>query len=266
MIYVMECGPIFHRSRECWLAFSVDTNSRQVKSRVMQRRDDARREVALELKDARASCCASLAEFGSQYGWRVEPVPETVHSLAAQTLVGLVNQETLGPLAFSAAGEVWLRACAIFVGAAPWQQFNTNTPLSVTFSNDPGSTRVLLVGGTLGRPPSLSILPDLAAYERSRSQRGDDDGLGDAFILALDPRPGVVSEMVGLAFEEAFHPRVLRLEDGSPREMTEMELLQVAAALAAVASLASGRPIGRAVLAGLEAIVVPMMRETALRS
>ncbi len=266
MIYVMECGPIFHRGRECWLTFSVDTDNRQVKSRVMERREDARREVARALKDARASCCPSLAEFGLTYGWPVEPVPATVYTLAAQTLVGLVNQETLGLLAFSAVGEVWLRACAIFVGATPWQQFNTNTPLSVTFSNDPGSTRVLLVGGTLGRPPSLSILPDLDAYERSKSRHGEDDGLEDAFILSLDSRPGAVSEMVGLAFEEAFQPRVLRLEDVSPRSMTEMELLQVAASLAATASLASGRPLGRAVLGGLEAIVVPMVHETRLLS
>lgn len=266
MIYVMECGPILHHNKECWLAFSVDTESRQVKSRVMQRREDARREVARELKDARASCCASLAEFGSQYGWRVEPVPETVHSLAAQTLVGLVNQETLGMLAFSAVGEVWLRACAIFLQAEPWERFDTNTPLSVTFSNDPGSTRVLLVGGTRGRTPSLSVLPDQAAYARSTRKNSEDDGLSDSIILALDRKAGAVSELVALAFGEAFHPRVLRLEDGSPREMTEMELMQVAGALAAVASLVSGRPIGRAVLGSLETIVVPMVFEAGLRS
>lgn len=176
MIYVMECGPLFHRGAECWLVFSIDMMNRSVKTRVMQHRDDARREVLTAIGGAPAKCCASLAEFGRPQGWRVESPPDEVLTLAALTLVGLENQEQLGMLAFSPVAEVWLRSCAVFLEARPWEQFTSYVPLQVTFTGRTTTTRVVAVGGAGRLPPSLTVLKDHEAFARAHSPEG---GLDD---------------------------------------------------------------------------------------
>lgn len=263
MIYVMECGPVSLRDRECWLAFSFDLLTRQTKTRVANDRDQARHEVASALGGARASCCAALGDFGRQRGWRVESPPEEVLELAALTLVGMENEAALGMLAYSPVAEAWLRSCAMFMDARPWEQFTSHEPLAVTFHGPAPGTSVLAIGGAGSLPPSLAMLPDRAAFDRV--QQGGRD-LTDALLLGLEVRPGPVSASVGLAFGEAVHPVVLRLRRGKPRLVKEAELHRLAAALAAIASLASGRPVGRAVVGELEAVVVPLASHDELRS
>lgn len=261
MIYVMECGPL---PDDSWLVFSLDRMSRQTKVRAMETREDARHAVAIELVGAvGVRCCASLGEFGRDRGWRVDSVPEEVLRLAAQTLVGLENQEVLGMLAFAPAADAWLRASAMFLDVAPWAVFGMKTPLTVTFSGESPLTRVVAVGGRSVMPPSLLLLPDRHAYERFAT-RGEQTGLEDALIAGFDLVPGAISASVGLAYGQAFHPVLLRLRGGKPSKLTEGELLQLAGALAATASLATGRGMGRAVVDGVEVIAVPLAPESEL--
>lgn len=261
MIYVMECGPLPDGS---WLVFSLDRENRQTKVRAMEDRHDARNAVAIELVNARGvHCCASLAEFGRELGWRVSSTPDEVLQLAAQTLVGMENREVLGMLAFGPAADAWLRASAMFLDVEPWEVFGMKTPLTVTFSGESPVTRVVAVGGRSVMPPSLLMLPDRRAYERFAT-RGEKTGLEDALIAGFDLVPGAISASVGLAYGRAFHPILLRLEKGRPSAITESELLQLAGALGATASLATGRGMGRAVIDGVEAIAVPLLPEETL--
>lgn len=264
MIYVMECGPVHHRGRDGWLVFALDLKDNQAKVRVAHRRKDARREVVRALAGAPASCCASLADFGRAHGWRVASVPERVLQLAAQTVVGLENEETLGMVAYSPIADAWLKSCAAFYETAPWNSFSIRQPLTVTFTRDKPEARVIAVGGSGGLPPSLIMLPDLAAY--SRFSGSGDPHFDDAFIMGFDDHASAMSHAVGLAYGATFHPVVLRLRESKPALMSPDELLHLACALGATASLATGRPVGRAVIDGLEAIVLPLTPEAALRS
>lgn len=266
MIYVMECGPVNHRGRECWLVFSLDLSSRQTKLRVTWRRKDARDAVASELGGAKAACCASLADFGRPLGWRVRSVPDEVLKLAAQALVGLENEEALGMLAYSPVADAWLRACVAFLDVRPWENFTIHTPLTVTFTRDTPETRVVSIGGAGSMPPSLMLLPDRAALDCLSRDDGGKTGLEEAFIMGFDELDSAAADALGLAYGATFHPVLLRLRAGKPQPVTELELLELTCALAAVTSLATGRPVGRAVVDGLEAIVLPLESETALRS
>jgi hypothetical protein len=138
------------------------------------------------------------------------------------------------------------------------------TPIGVTFSGET-RPRVVAVGGASVMPPSLIILPDQSAWDQLNG-RDPKTGLENAIIAGFDDIRGVVGEMVGLAYGVTFHPMVLRLRAGRPVPFVERELLELAAALGATASLATGRPVGRAVVDGLEAIAMPLTTETTLRS
>ncbi len=264
MIYVMECGPVHHRGRESWLVFALDLNDDQAKVRAAPRRKDARREVVKALAGAPASCCASLADFGRQHGWRVASVPERVLKLAAQTVVGLENEDTLGMVAYSPIADAWLRSCALFYETAPWTAFSIRQPLTVTFTKEVPDTRVLAIGGAGGLPPSLIMLPDSGAY--SRFSNSGEPHFEDAFIMGFDDCASAMAHAVGLAYGAAFHPVVLRLRQSKAALIAPDELLHLACALAATASLATGRPVGRAVIDGLEAIVLPLTPDAVLRS
>lgn len=264
MIYVMECGPVNHRGRDGWLVFALDLTNDQAKVRVLPRRKQARRELLAVLAGAPASCCASLADFGRQHGWKMAPPPERVLKLAAQTLVGLENEEALGMAAYSPIADAWLRACTAYYEVAPWNSFSIRQPLTVTFTKEKPDTRVLAVGGSAGLPPSLIVLPDAAAYFRFRDSGVPD--FEDAFIMGFDDFPSAMSDAVRLAYGTAFHPVVLRLRQSKPALISPDDLLHLACALAATASLATGRPVGRAVIDRLEAIVLPLTPDAALRS
>lgn len=266
MIYVMECGPVIHRGRDKWLCFSLNLNDRQAKVRAMERRQDARLAVASELPDGvPVSCCASLGKFGRSRGWRVRSVPDEVLTLAAETLVGMENQEALGMLAFTPTADAWLRTSALFLRAEPWRMLSMKKPLSITFTKKGGTstTRVAAVGGASVMPPSLLLLPDQAAWERLNMDDGV-PGLDDALLSGFDAHTGALSEAIGLAYGVSFHPIVLRLRGRKPVPMTEPELLELAAALGAVASLCE-RPVGRAMVDDLEAIAMPLIPESSLR-
>ena len=264
MIYVMECGPVIHRYRDCWLVFALDLTNDQAKVRVAPRRKDARHEVVKALAGAPASCCASLGDFGRQHGWRVASVPERVLRLAAQTMVGLENEDALGMVAYSPIADAWLRACVAFYETAPWREFSIRQPLTVTFTKATHDTRVLAVGGSGDLPPSLIMLPDAAAY--SRFSIAGAPHFEDAFIMGFDDGASPMGHAVGLAYGAAFHPIVMRMRESKPALISPDELLHLACALAATASLATGRPVGRAVIDGLEAIVLPATPEATLRS
>lgn len=191
MIYVMECGPANHHGRDAWLVFALDLTNDQAKVRVAPRRKDARREVLAALGGAPASCCDSLADFGRPHGWRVAAAPERVLQLAAQTLVGLENEATLGMVAYSPIADAWLRACAAYYELAPWNSFSIRQPLTVSFTKEEPDTRVLAVGGSGGLPPSLIALPDAAAY--SRFSASGDPFFDDAFIMGFDDWPSAMS-------------------------------------------------------------------------
>lgn len=255
MIYVMECGPVVLERRRHWVVFSLDSSTRKVMTRVAPVREHARKAVADELGRAPATCCASLGEFGRERGWQVRPVPEDVLALAGVTLVGLEHQDLLGPQAVSPQTEALLRACAMFLDTAPWLQFSSYEPLAVTFTADPPITRVLAVAGSGRLPPGLIMVEGEAAFWRAHSR--SDPVLDDAVIVSLPAPPDVISDTLELAFGEAFHPRLLRLRGGKPVPMSGQDLAHLTAALAATASLATGRPAGRAVAGELEAIVVP---------
>ncbi len=246
------------------MVFSLDLQNDQAKVRVTQRRKDARREVVKALAGAPASCCASLGDFGRQHGWRVASVPERVLRLAAQTMVGLENEDTLGMVAYSPIADAWLRASVAFYENAPWRLLSIREPLSVTFTKDEPDTRVLAVGGSGELPPSLIMLPDAAAY--SRFADSFKPNFEDAFIMGFDDCASAMSHAVGLAYGATFHPVVLRMRQSQPQLVSPDELLHLACALAATASLATGRPVGRAVIDGLEAIVLPLTPEETLRS
>lgn len=264
MIYVMECGPVHHRGREGWLVFALDLKDDQAKVRVTPRRKDARWEMVRALAGAPASCCASLSDFGRAQGWRVASVPERVLKLAAQTVVGLENEEALGMVAYSPIADAWLRASTAFFETAPWKSFSIREPLTVTFTKATHDTRVLAAGGSGGLPPSLIMLPNLASYSRfSASAEPDFD---DAFIMGFGDHASTMRDVVGLAYGACFHPIVVRVRQSRPSLVSPDELLHLACALAATASLTTGRPVGRAVIDGLEAIVLPLTPEAALRS
>ena len=253
MIYVMECGPVFHSKRAQWVVLSLDPSTRRVMTRVAPTRDEARQSMRTDLGGAPAACCESLAGLG----WEVQPPPEEVLALTAVTLVGLEHQDMLGPLAFSRQTEALLRACAMFIDTAPWRQFTAYEPLHVTFSGERQATRVVAVGGSGTLPPSLIMLPDRAAFDRAQRDARSSGGFDDAVIIGLDDPPDLVSDTLELAFGDPFHPRLLRLHRGQPTDFAADDLARLTAALAAVTSLATGRAVGRAVVGELEAIVVP---------
>jgi hypothetical protein len=253
MIYVMECGPVFFSKRAQWVVLSLDSSTRRVMTRVAPTRAEARKVMLDDLRGAPAACCASLAGLG----WDVQPPPEEVLSLLAVTLVGLEHQDMLGPLAFSRQAEALLRACAMFIDTAPWLQFTSYEPLDVRFGGASPVSGVLAVGGAGSLPPSLVLLPDRAAFERAQRDARSGGGLDDAVIIGLDDPPGLVSDTIEVAFGEAFHPRLLRLRRGQPAHFSADDLARLTASLAAVTSLACGRPVGRAVVGELEAFVAP---------
>lgn len=259
MIYVLECGPVhFHRQLECWVVFAFDPSTRQVITRVAQRREAARKLVADELGRAPAECCPSLEGFGHERGWLVEEPPHDVLVLAGVTLAGIENEETLGPLAFTPVSEVWLRTCAMFIDTKPWLRFAPSTPLCVTFSDAALTSRVLSVGGARSLPPNFAMLPDHDAFLRA--------DLDDAVIMRFKGTAGVVSQTLEQGFGQRFQPRLLCLRKGQAELISQTELMRFTAALAAVASLATGRLVGRAVVGGLEAIVVSAGEEVAQRN
>ncbi|MDP1826022.1 MAG: hypothetical protein Q8L48_22345 [Archangium sp.] len=260
MIYVMECGPVFHSKRAQWVVLSLDSSTRRVMTRVAPTREEARQSMRADLGGAPAACCPSLAGLG----WEVQPPPDEVLALTAVTLVGLEHQDVLGPLAFSRQTEALLRAGAMFLDTAPWRQFNAYEPLHVTFGGE--VTRVVAVGGSGTLPPSLIMLPDQPAFERAQRDARAKGGFDDAVIIGLDDPPDLVSDTIELAFGEAFHPRLLRLHRGKPTSFSADDLLRLTAALAAVTSLAAGRAVGRAVVGELEAIVVPCRAQPSQRN
>jgi hypothetical protein len=249
MIYVLECGPIqLQQRRDCWVVFAFDDSTRQVTTRVASDREQARRLVADELAHGPTECCPSLGEFGQSRGWRVEEPSHEVLVLAGVTLASIENTEVLGPLMCTPLCEVWLRTCAMFIDTKPWLRFAPSTPLLVTFSDGELTSRVLSVGGARSLPPSFAMLPDYEAFQRA--------DLDDSIIMRFTDTPGVVSQALELGFGQPFQPRLLRLRKGEVELITPTELLRFTAALGAVASLATGRHVGRAVVDGLEAVVV----------
>lgn len=262
MIYVTECGPVFHSKRAQWVVLSLDSSTRRVMTRVAPTRAEARKSMLDDLCGAPAACCESLAGLG----WQVQPPPEEVLALIAVTLVGLEHQDSLGPLAFSRQTEALLRACAMFIDTGPWRQFTAYEPLDVSFGGASPASRVVAVGGSGIMPPSLIMMPDRAAFERAQRDARSSGGFDDAVIIGLDDPPDLVSDTIELAFGEAFHPRLLRLHRGQPANFSADDLARLTAALAAVTSLASGRPVGRAVVGELEAIVVPCPAQPSQRN
>ncbi len=262
MDYVMECGPVFHAGHKSWVMLTLESTTRRVRLRIGPSREAERRGVASELAGLPAECCPSLARFGAKHGWKERPVPNEVHALTAVVLVGLEQEPILGLLAFSPQAEAWLRSCAMFLETKPWLKFSSYAPLMITFGGE--LTRVLAVGGAGRLPPSLVMLPDHDAFQRAHGRA--DEALDDAVIISLGDSAGLASERLELAFGQSFHPRMMRLRNGAPSQMTELDLQQFTAALAAVTSLACQGTIGRSVVNGLEAIVVPWSYEMGLRS
>jgi hypothetical protein len=253
MIYVMECGPVFLSKRACWLVLSLDSSTRRVMTRVASSQEAARKAMRDDLRGAPAACCESLSGFG----WDVQPPPEEVITLTAVTLVGLEHQDVLGPLAFSRELEALLRACAMFIDTAPWRQFTSYEPLEVRFSGASAGSGIAAVGGAGTLPPSLVLLADRAAFDRSHRKQRSGGGLDDAVIIGLDDPPGLVSDVLELAFGEAFQPRLLRLRGGRPTAFSADDLAHLTAALVGVTSLACNGTVGRGVVGQLEALVSP---------
>jgi hypothetical protein len=255
MIYVMECGPVFLSKRAFWVVLSLDFSTRRTMTRVAPTKDAARKAMRDDLRGAPASCCESLAG----HGWEVQPPPEEMISLMAVTLVGLEHQDVLGPLAFSRELEALLRACAMFMDTAPWRRFTSYEPLDVRFSGASTGSRIIAVGGAGTLPPSLVLLPDHAAFERSHRKGRAGGGLDDAVIIGLDDPPGLVTDVLELAFGEAFQPRLLRVRGGRPTVFSADDLAQLTAAIVGVTSLVCNGTVGRGVVGDLEAIVVPRL-------
>lgn len=255
MIYVMECGPIFQDSVECWAVLSFDPASRAVSNLISTRRQEVRSAMAEQLRGRSVACCASLGKFGRALGWQVKPVPPAVRDLACLTWVGVEHQRTLGSMAFTPMLEALLRACAGFLAVAPWRRFPATQALEATFEGRLRAHRVLAVAGAGRLPPSLVVLPDRAAFERVH-RRDEGALLEDAVIVTLDPTPSPTAQALQLNYGPRFHPRLLRLRKGEDSSFSGEDLTLLVAALAATTSLGVGRPVGRASVAHVHATVV----------
>lgn len=272
MIYVNELGPMAQGDRVVWLCVALNLVDRQANVRATSSPQESRRLVAEALPSGvPVQCCASLGEFGRARGWSVQPAPMDVRQLAAQTLVGMENQEALGMLAFTPTSDAWLRTSALFVLAQPWRKLPARTPISITFTKKghAPTSRVATVGGAGVMPPSLLLLPDRAAWETLRFDSSEPVAFNDAILCGFDPHGTPVSEAIGLAYDTAFHPIVMRLRGKKPVPFAELELLELAAALGAVCSLAErddALPVGRALVDDLEAHAVRLPAKSEIPS
>lgn len=268
MIYVMEAEPIEYNGRESWLCLSLNLIDRQAKVRASPSREESRMMVAEAIADDPRSkgipvvCCPSLAEFGEGNGWNSMAPPDEVLQLTAEALVGMENQATLGMLAFTPTADAWLRTSALFLSAEPWRLMSIKDPIVITFTpkdGGPQTTRIACVGGAGTMPPSLLLLPDEAAFSRlskaPENQRITTTGLEHSLLAGFDSRASGVRNAVERAYGVPFHPILLNLRNGHATSISDRELLELAAALGAIASLTE-RPVGRAQIDQLEAIAV----------
>lgn len=237
--------------REEWLIFAFNPSSREVKSRVAPSREEARRVLAAELT-GRVECCPSLADFGRAPGWRVAPVPPEVKTLACVLLLGFEHEWALGPLLASPLVEALLRACVLFLEAAPWRRFTSHQPLQARFTGALSGTRTFAVGGSGLLGPSLIILPDRAAFERSQRPQGE---LEEVLLVAFEGGPSALTLATEALFGFGFHPQLLSLKGGSAATLSEGDLKLLLTGLAATAALGSGMDVGRGAAAGVEVTV-----------
>lgn len=255
MIYVMECGPILQGALETWVVFSLDLSTRGVTCHIASRRDDARKATAQELFGAPVGCCASLGTFGRPLGWRVKPTPDTVRFLACVMMVGVEHQVALGPLAFSALTEAWLRACAGFLDTAPWRRLTAHDGIDAHFEGRVPCSRVLVCTGSGRMPPGLVMLKDRAAFDRA--QTAGTHELEDAIILTLGLETSAITTALQRNYGFAFHPLLLRLQKGQFGRLSGDDFRLLIAAVGAMTSYGTGRPFGHATVEDVEATVMP---------
>ena len=253
MIYVMECGPVPQGLLESWVVFALNPSTRQVTTHIAPTRTVAREATAEQLRGLPVECCEALGPFGRAHGWQVRPVPPDVGEIVCVTLTSLEQRATLGPLAFTPLIEAWLSASAMFLEAAPWRTLTSTQALEARVDGKRMLSRVLAVTGRSRVPPGLIMLPNQAAFDRAQSPGADE--LDDVVVLTLDDETGPVSRAMQRQYGRAFHPLLLRLQQGRVSTLSENDFKLLIASMRATTSLALGAPIGRGGVGDVEVTV-----------
>lgn len=260
MNYVMEVGPL--ASGE-WVLFCVDERL-QVHLCAADQRDVAVADMVRHLAGRPAHCCDSLRSVGEAHGWVPAPPSQLVLEIAACSAVSVDNRASFGGRQpFPPYVDAWLRGCAMFLGAKPWARLRRGRRgIDVHFD---GALRGRKVAAVIGdeRRSSLFIADSVDAL---LDESGLENMPRDCLAVILKSEPSAVGQALAHVYHRPFTPRLLRIRDGALSAIADDELLMLTGVLAAVASLCRQRSHGRAVVEGIETIVLPLVEHQRLAS
>lgn len=260
MNYVMEVGPLADGE---WVLFSVDDEDGQlVELCASLDREKARAELALLIRGKPAQCCSSLRSFGEAHGWVPAPPHQLAREVTAWAAVCIENFTMLGGMQPDPRLiEAWLRSCANYLAAKPWEHLR-------------GLRRRLLdvhLDGAIKGRKAVCLFGDEKKHRiliaDSVETLLDDGGpMGvpsNCISQVIYSERGATSDAIGQIYERPFVPRLLCTQRGELATMAEPDLVLLTGVASAVASLCEHRTYGRSEVLGLETLVLPLSLDKA---
>lgn len=191
--------------------------------------------------EAGLTCDAALAAAAKRQGWRVEAVPEHARELRLGLAFALAHGsllEGIGPMV----GLELCHALGVFLHAAPWERFDSDTPLSLTVKGEAAAVREVAVLGAEGAGVGLAVYEKpgtIARLQAARDPVAAARGLDSVAIMLSsdeDRMPWLREAFEGLTGERAT-PVLIPLRGGSVAPPTQHQLQLLTAALYAAAAL-----------------------------
>ena len=244
MVHVFRLGPLDVGGREAFAYAALSEDGPLVPPEV--ERSDAKGLGALakRLAGQPLRCEPALAEAAQRLGLETAPLPRWALLPRATLAFGLA----LGPVGGRPALEVLLRffeACARFWRSEPWNLIDSDDPVPVSLTDGKRSRQIeAAVTGGGGAEFGLALCDAVGSIRRvaelvARGRTKEAGGVASVAVT-FDEEPA----WAAAAFEDAFGlPRVpvpMRVRKGKGGTPTAEELLDLAAVLEAVATLADG--------------------------
>lgn len=257
MNYVMEVGPM---TNGVWVVFSVDDGADpKVELSAATNRDAARNELASLLRGQPARCCSSLRAFGKAHGWIPAPPHRLAHEIAAWAAVCGENMTMLDGLPDPRLIDAWLRACARYLTAKPWEHLRGVRRRVIDVHFD-GSFQGRRTAGVFGdQHKQRIVLAD--SLESLLDERGPMGVPADCLSQILHGDAAATSEAIAQIYERTFVPRLVGLRKGALAPLSDGELLMLTGVTSALASLCEHHTWGRSEVLGMETLVLPLELE-----
>lgn len=235
MLYAIKLGPI-ETGEGRVSAYVGFTETRALPPVLASRDQDGLEQLARQAQGHDLRCERALSRAGKPLGFAAAPLPDRVRFGRATLAFSLARPG--GRVRNLDVVENFLASMAAFCRAAPWRFWCDNDPLVLTES---GIEYEACIMGAGGQEYGIALYDQKGAVKEiarliDAGRMRDAAALG-SLAATVDDEPRWAGKAIGDAFGAECVPVPLKVSGGRPRPVDEQEMLTLAAALRAIASL-----------------------------